>query len=260
MSAHEFLSANAEIHERILATQLETIVDVASLMAKTIHQTDGLVHLFGAGHSSLVVQEMFPRIGSIGGFNPIVDLPLTRFTAFAGDDVTHRRNLFISTVERYGTLIAEDADFRSSDVVLCSTATGVNAVTIEVALQAKARGASTVALTSLAHAHATEPSHSSGKFLHEVCDHVLDLCTPAGDALIEVGLDARVGGSSTIAACLIGNALMVEVAARIKQMGGRPDVMPSIFFKGESGADRRNRAAAVYDRMWHRARNPRSKT
>lgn len=259
MSAREFLSANAAIHDKILTTQMDAIHEVALVMATTIHDVGGLVHLFGAGHSSLVVQEMFPRIGSIGGFNPIVDLPLTRFTAFAGDDVTHRRNLFISTMEKYGTVVAEDADFREGDVVLCSTATGVNAVTVEVAMQAKARGAVTVALTSLQHAHATEPSHSSGKYLHEACDHVLDLCTPAGDALIDVGLDAKVGGSSTIAACLIGNALMVEVAALIQQRGGKPDVMPSIFFKGESGAERRNQAAAVYDRMWRRARNPRSK-
>ncbi|PDQ35064.1 MAG: hypothetical protein B5766_08025 [Candidatus Lumbricidophila eiseniae] len=259
VSTGKFFDANARIHEQIRVTQSETMHRVASLMAEVIAR-GGIVHLFGSGHSSLVVQEMFPRIGSFAGFNPIVDLPLSRFTSMTGGgDTTHRANLFLSTIETYGRIIFEDQDIRPGDVLLCSTATGINAVTVDLAICAKEVGATTIALTSIAHAMASEPSHSSGKRLHEACDVVIDLCTPAGDAAVHIdGLNAPVGGTSTIAACLIGNALVVEVAFILTSRGKPPEVMPSAFYAGEVQRKKRENARKIYERIWaessHRGR------
>ena len=36
-----------------------------------------MVHVFGSGHSRIMVEEMWPRYGSFPGFNPIVELSLT---------------------------------------------------------------------------------------------------------------------------------------------------------------------------------------
>ena len=36
-----------------------------------------MVHVFGSGHSRILVEEMWPRYGSFPGFNPIVELSLT---------------------------------------------------------------------------------------------------------------------------------------------------------------------------------------
>ena len=36
-----------------------------------------VVHVFGSGHSRIMVEEMWPRYGSFPGFNPIVELSLT---------------------------------------------------------------------------------------------------------------------------------------------------------------------------------------
>src|SRR5688500_2623835 len=33
-----------------------------------------MVHVFGSGHSRIMVEEMWPRYGSFPGFNPIVEL------------------------------------------------------------------------------------------------------------------------------------------------------------------------------------------
>jgi uncharacterized phosphosugar-binding protein len=36
-----------------------------------------VVHVFGSGHSRIMVEEMWPRYGSFAGFNPIVELSMT---------------------------------------------------------------------------------------------------------------------------------------------------------------------------------------
>ena len=36
-----------------------------------------MVHVFGSGHSRILVEEMWPRYGSFPGFNPIVELSLS---------------------------------------------------------------------------------------------------------------------------------------------------------------------------------------
>lgn len=251
MTSTDFFASIGEIQDTIVRTQGEVIQQTATKMADVIGAGD-LVHLFGAGHSSLVVQEMFPRIGSFAGFNPIADLPLTRFVGVrGGGDMTHRANLFLSRIEEYGRIIFEDQDMRPSDLLLCSTATGINAVTVEVALRAKEAGITTVALTSVAHAMASDAAHSSGLRLHEACDITIDLCTPPGDAVVNVpGLNAPVGGTSTIAACMIGNALVVETAAILASRGTPPEIMPSVFYAGEQAQVRRAQAAESYERIW----------
>src|SRR6201982_630177 len=60
--------------EGIIATvraQRDKISDVARLFATTI-MAGRMVHIFGTGHSRIMVEEMWPRYGSFPGFNPIV--------------------------------------------------------------------------------------------------------------------------------------------------------------------------------------------
>src|SRR6059058_2902839 len=59
-----------------VASQEEQILQVAKLFAKTI-LAGRMVHVFGSGHSRIMVEEMWPRYGSFPGFNPIVELSLT---------------------------------------------------------------------------------------------------------------------------------------------------------------------------------------
>ena len=54
-----------------------------TLCARAI-AADGLVHLFGTGHSRIPLEEMFPRYGSYPGFHPIAELSMTFHTQVAG--------------------------------------------------------------------------------------------------------------------------------------------------------------------------------
>ena len=63
------------------------ILDVVSNQEASIQQAAGwfsetilkgrMVHVFGSGHSRIMVEELWPRYGSFPGFNPIVELSLT---------------------------------------------------------------------------------------------------------------------------------------------------------------------------------------
>src|ERR1700737_2457015 len=78
-----WFSAARAIFDRIEATQSTAIERTSQICADTI-AADGLVHLFGTGHSRIPVEEMFPRYGSYPGFNPIVELSMTFHTQVVG--------------------------------------------------------------------------------------------------------------------------------------------------------------------------------
>src|ERR1700686_3262589 len=53
-----------------------------------------MVHVFGSGHSRILVEELWPRYGSFPGFNPIVELSLTFHTQVVGAN-GQRQAMFI---------------------------------------------------------------------------------------------------------------------------------------------------------------------
>ena len=65
--ALEYLDRCHEIVTRVRATQMDAIEQAAGWCADTIAGR-GLVHLFGTGHSRMVVEEIWPRYGSFPAF------------------------------------------------------------------------------------------------------------------------------------------------------------------------------------------------
>src|SRR6185436_10171711 len=70
-----YLERCREILARV-EVQREAIDRAADWFAGTI-LAGRMVHLFGSGHSRILVEEMWPRYGSFPGFNPIVELSLS---------------------------------------------------------------------------------------------------------------------------------------------------------------------------------------
>ena len=88
-----WLAAAEELLARLEASQGAAIEEAAHWCADAI-AADGLVHLFGTGHSRIPVEEMFPRYGSYPGFNPIVELSMTFHTQVVGAN-GQRQAMFI---------------------------------------------------------------------------------------------------------------------------------------------------------------------
>lgn len=235
--ALQYFDAAQKIVDGIRNTQMGKIEEAAELCASTIGQ-NGLVHLFGTGHSRIPVEEMFPRHGSFPGFHPIIDLSMTFHTQVVGSN-GQRQAMLIEKMEGLGETILQNFVFRTYDCFMIFSNSGVNNVIMDVALGARARGMKVISVVSVDHCLATPPKHKSGKRLTDVSDIVIDNCTPKGDALVEVeGLEYPVGPGSTIGYALIVNALKVAVAQKLTAMGKPPLVLTSsVLIGSEKSAD-----------------------
>jgi uncharacterized phosphosugar-binding protein len=68
---------------------------------------------------------------------------------------------------------------------------------------------------------------------------VLDLCTPAADALVELdGLDTPVGPGSTVAAVVLVNEIKVRTATLLLERGALPPVLTSAAIVGREASAR----------------------
>jgi uncharacterized phosphosugar-binding protein len=83
--------------------QEEKILEVANVFAKAI-LNGRMVHVFGSGHSRIMVEEMWPRYGSFPGFNPIVELALTFHNLVVGAN-GQRQAMFLENVSGFAEQI-----------------------------------------------------------------------------------------------------------------------------------------------------------
>ena len=238
-----YLEVARELLDRV-ADQDAELDRAADLCARAIGD-GGLVHLFGTGHSRIAVEEMFPRYGSYPGFHPIVELSMTFHTQVVGAN-GQRQAMFIERMEGLGEEILKNFSLAPPDAMVVVSASGLGAVTIDVALGARRRGLPVIVLTSVAASDAGEPGHSSGTRLYEHGDVVLDLCTPPGDALVALeGLETPVGPGSTVAAVALVNELKVRTAALLQARDALPPVLTSPALVGAD--DSRALFEAAYD-------------
>jgi uncharacterized phosphosugar-binding protein len=219
-----FIAAARALLDRVEA-QADAIAQVAAACADAI-SAGGLVHLFGTGHSRIPVEEMFPRYGSYPGFNPIVELSMTFHTQVVGSN-GQRQAMFIERMPGLAETILSNFDFLATDVMMVFSASGLSAVPIEMATGARGRGLTVVAVTSVAQSMAGELTHPAGRLLDNA-DIVLDLGTPAGDALVSIdGLDTPVAPGSTIAAVALVNEIKAQTAELLVERGAMPPVLTS---------------------------------
>ena len=109
--------------DRVADTQADAIETASRWCADAI-AADGLVHLFGTGHSRIPVEEMFPRYGSYPGFNPIVELSMTFHTQVVGAN-GQRQAMFIERTPGLAEVILSNFSFGPSDVMMVFSASGL---------------------------------------------------------------------------------------------------------------------------------------
>ena len=220
--------------ERMVETQAEPIERASQWCADAIG-SGGLVHLFGTGHSRIPVEEMFPRYGSYPGFNPMVELSMTFHTQVVGAN-GQRQAMFIERTPGLAEIILGNFHFGAHDVMMVFSAGGTTAVPIEIAQGARRRGVRVIAVTSVKQSTQSDPDPVSGKRLLEEADLVIDLCSPAADAVVDIaGLDTPVGPLSTVTAVAIVNCIKVRTAELLVKRGA---MQPVITRASVVGAER----------------------
>ena len=218
-----------------VSRQVEAIQEAADWFASSILK-GRVVHLFGSGHSRIMVEEMWPRYGSFAGFNPIVELSLTFHNQVVGAN-GQRQAMFLENTHGLAKRILRNYDLSETDSALVISSSGCNVVPIEVAQAFQQRGIRVVAIISREHSEAGSSRYESGKKLQDFADLVLDTGAPVGDAMTPIeGMDTPVAPGSTVGGCMLVNAIKAEVADRLAKAGHPPKVLTAGAIVGSERA------------------------
>lgn len=230
-------------------SQESQIQEAARWFADTI-LAGRMVHVFGSGHSRIMVEEMWPRYGSFPGFNPIVELSLTFHNLVVGAN-GQRQAMFLENVPGFADRILRNYDLSDQDTALVISSSGCNVVPIEMAELFQQRGVKVVALITKDHAEQSTSKRSDGKKLGDFADLILDTGAPVGDAMLTVpGLDTPVAPGSTVGGAVIVNCIKAEVARLLTEAGHPPKVLSAGVVVGAERAVELFEAA--YDEHAHR--------
>lgn len=187
---------------------------------------DRLLHVFGpGGHSNLAAQEIFFRAGGLMHVSAILD----EGTLLSNGAL---RSMAIERTPGYGRVVIADRGLGEDDLLLLVNAYGINAALIDAALEARARGAALIGVSSRVHAESTAPEHPARHptkaNLHDLVDIHIDTAVPIGDAIVRMeGVGEPLAAVSTFANAFALNALVIRVVARLVAMGVEPPVWRS---------------------------------
>ena len=238
MLAQQWLKNARDVMDAIESSQMENIQKAATIMADSIEK-ERWVHTFGCGHATLPIEEMYPRIGGFVGFHPMIELPLTFFTNIVGG-MSVQQFVFLERVEGYGKEIMKGWNFDENDCMWIFSHTGINAVNIDIALEARAKGMKVIVYGSAAEAEGKKTRHSSGKTLFELADIVVDTCVPANDASVPLKdhMD-KVGPVSTMGFITTVWMTVTTVAEILAERGVKLYIHPSHNILGDTTAHER---------------------
>jgi len=236
-----------EVVEDVLSTQEANIMKAAEILTNTT-RNNGIIHLFGSGHSSLITEDVFWRAATLANVHAIFE------SAVAGiNEVTKTSK--IEKLEGIGRIILDYNRVLPPDAIICISNSGNNAATVDVALGAKERGVPVIAITNVTYADQLTTHHSSGKKLKDVADVVIDNCSLYGDAAVEIpGFSQKVGATSTIPVAFIVPALLVQTCENLVDLGIQPDVYYNGHLAYEDPAIKLHNDALV-DKYFYRIRN-----
>lgn len=202
MLMHQYASSIFQTIDAICKQEEQKILQAAQ-MVKNVLAQDGLIYIFGCGHSHMLAEEGFYRAGGLACVAPMLHPPL----------MLHEGGAESSRLERQPGLAAqvlEKYEVTPRDIVFCLSTSGINAVCVEMAEALRRRGVATIALCSSA--YFDQPARTlNGKHLYEVVDLWIDNKAPHGDACLQPkGAMAKTTPLSTVAGVFILNSILAE--------------------------------------------------
>lgn len=215
---YTYLNIISDKLEEVYAANRDKLKIAAEKFAECT-MNDHLIHAFGTGHSCMMGIELFSRAGGLANINAIMD-PDT-MTAYGS-----RRSGEMERISGIADIIYDSNNISKGDIMIISSNSGRNAMPIEMALRCRKEGVYTICITSLAMTESVTSRHESGKRLFELCDLVLDNCSPIGDFAMTIdGIET--GPVSSITSLAILDTIVTESVKLMTEKGFTPYVFQS---------------------------------
>ena len=222
--------------ERVISEQEDSIKKAASMMADAI-ENDKLINVYGGGgHTTLVMGEMFFRAGGLSNINPIMETGISVFNQAL-------KYLELERCENFGRSVMRYYNLQEDDLLIIFHNIGINAATIDAALEAKERGVKIIAVSS-SYWQDEMPDdhfirHSSKTNLFELADVCIDDYNPVGDAIVTIpGFDTPIAPVSNVVDFIIAHLLEIEcIRICVEERGIVPPVWNSA---NAPGGDEKN--------------------
>lgn len=187
--------------EDIKTTQKEKIEEAAKMLAKVV-ENDGIIYIFGCGHSHLIGLDCFYRAGGLANVSAMLDADLMLHNGAAKSSKMEKMSgIAESVIERYC--------ITKNDILIVVSTSGKNAVPCEMTQIASKNGIPNISVVSSAYFE-DESDHPK---LYECSDLYIDNCVPHGDAVMDItGTDIKMGSVSTVASSFILQSVLLEAA------------------------------------------------
>lgn len=220
--AGQYFDAAIGLLQRARDEESETVAAAGGLIADTV-EAGGQLFAFGAGHSSLPAQDVVYRAGGLALMN------LLAAPGMVGIDVMPATlGSALERVDGFATAVLDSSPARAGDTLVIISLSGRNALPVEMALHARAVGLKVIGVTSVAYAEETTPRHSSGTFLKDHCDVVIDNKIAVGDAELSLdGVAAPFAPASTVVTSALMQAVMATAAGELAGRGTEPPLLRS---------------------------------
>lgn len=214
---YQYVTANLE---KLYTTQIKKMDEAATCIFEAL-QNGGRFLVTGSGHSHMFAEEFYVRAGGFAQVSPI--LP--------NEFLLHDHPLKSTVIERlesYAKVIFDLYTINSKDVLVIASNSGRNGMTVELAKMAQECGTKVISFTNPNHPAGSKSRHSSGKYLCDFSDVVIDNCTGPGDAAFYVEeAHTGMGATSTMAGAFVAQTISILLAKKYHQAGLKPPVFKS---------------------------------
>lgn len=171
MIFEEYFRKITSVLNQITETQKDKILSAAEMVAETI-KSDGIIYIFGCGHSHLIALDCFYRAGGLANVSAVLDTDLMLHNGAAKSSKLEKMSgIAESILERYC--------LTDKDILITVSTSGKNAVPVEMAKVATARGIKNIAVVSSAYF----ADQKEADMLYTCADMYIDNCVPHGDAV-----------------------------------------------------------------------------
>ena len=214
----DYMTQISALQEKAFEVNKDKLHFLAEKIAENM-MSDHLIYAFGSGHSAMLGMELFSRAGGLANIQAMLDPDtLTVFGSVRSGSVERLPGLADIIFDQYGV--------QKGDMMFINSNSGRNALPVEMALRCQKEGIFTVGFTSLEESQKVTSRANCGKKLYELCDLVIDNCSPFNDTCVQID-KYQTGPTSSVITFFLVHSAITEAIQIMVDKGFKPYVFLS---------------------------------